>query len=158
MNKLFFIAGLFLSYTSYAQNSKTLLAIFPHPDDETAIAEVLIKYKGLGYNVQLIIATDGKDGTRVTKIPAGDSLGNLRKDETRCACKIMDIAEPMFLGIERLETKLGVGKYFKGPKRLLEPLKITNTKNKNDKNLNLYQSKYPWTPFLGLFETSILSA
>ena len=36
-----------------------LLAIFPHPDDEAAIAEVLIKYAELGYRVQLIIATDG---------------------------------------------------------------------------------------------------
>lgn len=109
---------------SFAQNKKTLLAIFPHPDDETAIAEVLIKYAALGYNVQLIIATDGKDGTRVTKIPAGDSLGKLRKDETRCACKIMGIAEPVFLGIERLDTKIGVGKYFGEHKRFLDTLKI----------------------------------
>jgi LmbE family N-acetylglucosaminyl deacetylase len=106
-----------------AQNNKTILAVFPHPDDETAIAEVLIKYKELGYNVQLIIATDGKDGTRVTKIPAGDSLGNLRKDETRCACKIMGIAEPIFLGIERLDTKIGVGKYFGEHKKFLDLLK-----------------------------------
>lgn len=106
-----------------AQNKKTLLAIFPHPDDESAIAEVLIKYNELGYHVQLIVATDGKDGTRVTKIPAGDSLGNLRKDETRCACKIMGIAEPIFLGIERLDTKIGTGNYFKEHKKFLELLK-----------------------------------
>jgi LmbE family N-acetylglucosaminyl deacetylase len=111
---------------------KTLLAIFPHPDDESAIAEVLIKYRGLGYNVQLIIATDGKDGTRVTKIPAGDSLGKLRKEETRCACRIMGITEPVFLGIERLDTKIGVGKYFGEHKRFLDTLKILIPKMKPD--------------------------
>lgn len=105
------------------EKKKTLLAIFPHPDDESAIAEVLIKYARLGYHVQLVIATDGKDGTRVTNIPAGDSLGTLRKEETRCACRIMGIAPPIFLGIERLDTKIGVGKYFKEHKRYIDTLK-----------------------------------
>ncbi len=102
---------------------KTLLAIFPHPDDEGAIAEVLVKYAAMGYKVQLVIATNGKDGTRVTKIPAGDSLGNLRKEETRCACKKMGIAEPIFLGIERLDTKIGVGKYLGEHNKFLQLLK-----------------------------------
>lgn len=109
--------------TKRQEAKKTLLAVFPHPDDESAIAEVLIKYAEMGYNVQLIIATDGKDGTRVAKIPSGDSLGTIRKEETRCACKIMGIAEPVFLGIERLDTKIGVGKYFREHKKLLAVLK-----------------------------------
>ena len=112
-----------ISQTQVTSKKKTLLAVFPHPDDESAIAEVLIKYAEQGYNVQLIIATDGKDGTRVTKIPAGDSLGNLRKEETRCACKILGIAEPIFLGIDRLDTRIGVGKYFVEHKKFLELLK-----------------------------------
>src|SRR6478672_1707298 len=103
--------------------SKTLLAIFPHPDDESAIAEVLISYRQMGYKVQVVIATDGKDGTRVTKIPAGDSLGALRKDETRCACKMMGIEPPIFLGVERLDTKIGVGKYFAAHEKSLGLLK-----------------------------------
>ena len=120
----FLFLFLFFGINTQAQEKKkTLLAVFPHPDDETAIAEVLIKYAELGYNVQLIIATNGKDGTRVTKIPAGDSLGNIRKEETRCACKIMGISEPMFLGIERLDTKIGTGNYFKEHKKFLELLK-----------------------------------
>lgn len=102
---------------------KTVMAVFPHTDDESAIAEVLIKYAALGYHVQLITATNGKDGTRVRKIPAGDSLGNIRKKETRCACKIMGIAEPIFLGIQRLDTKIGAGIYFKEHKKFLELLK-----------------------------------
>ena len=120
----FLFLVLLFSFQLIGQSKKTLLAIFPHPDDETVVAEVLIKYVGLGYNVQLIIATDGKDGTRVTKIPAGDSLGNLRKEESRCACKIMGIPDPVFLGVERLDTKIGVGRYFKEHKKLLDTLKV----------------------------------
>ncbi len=123
--RLALILALFLLWPvcGFAQAQKTLLAIFPHPDDESAVAEVLAKYAGLGYKVQLITATDGKDGTRVTKIPAGDVLGGLRKDESRCAAKKLGIEEPIFLGIDRLDTKNGVGKYFDSHKKLLELLK-----------------------------------
>lgn len=120
---LFFTAIFVPQMSKCQQKQKTLLAIFPHPDDESAIGEVLVKYAQLGYKVQLIIATDGKDGTRVTKIPAGDSLGNLRKQETRCACKVMGIEEPIFLGTDRLDTRIGVGKYFEEHKKLLALLK-----------------------------------
>jgi LmbE family N-acetylglucosaminyl deacetylase len=121
---LVFLASILVTFCfAQPQKQKTILVIFPHPDDESAIAEVLVKYAALGYKVQLMIATNGKDGTRVTKIPAGDSLGNLRKDETRCACKKMGIAEPVFLGIDRLDTKIGVGKYFGEHKKLLQLLK-----------------------------------
>ena len=124
MKHIFLFGFLFLSIGLFSQNNKTLLAIFPHPDDEMAVAEVLIKYARLGYKVKLIIATDGKYGTRVSKIPEGDSLGNLRKEETRCACKIMGITSPIFLGIDRLDTKIGVRNYFNEHKKLLDTLKI----------------------------------
>lgn len=124
MRRNLILVGLILfSIELSAQNNKTLLAIFPHPDDETVLAEVMIKYTKLGYKVQLIIATDGKYGTRVTKIPEGDSLGNIRKEESRCACKIMGIAPPIFLGIDRLDTKIGVRNYFNEHKRFLDTLK-----------------------------------
>lgn len=100
------------------QKQKTLLAIFPHPDDEMAIADVLVKYARLDYNVQLIIATDGINGTRVTGIPAGDSLGAVRKLESICACEKMGIQPPIFLSIERLDTKIGVRNYFNAHKQL----------------------------------------
>ncbi len=105
------------------QKKKTLLAVFPHPDDESAVAEVLLRYSELGYKVQLIIATDGKDGTRVTKIPAGEELGRIRKDESRCAARKLGIEEPIFLGIERLDTKIGTGKYFVEHRKLRSFLK-----------------------------------
>ena len=116
----FFIAG---AQLTAAQSNKTVLAIVAHPDDETALAEVLVKLQKAGNSVHLVIATDGKDGTRVTTIPAGDSLGNLRKEESRCACRILGINDPVFLGIERLDTRHGVGTYFNSHKRLLVKLR-----------------------------------
>ena len=122
MRSFLLILLLFAGISALAQN-KTLLAIFPHPDDESAIGEVLVKYARMGYRVQLVIATDGKDGTRVTSIPAGDSLGALRKEESRCACRVLGIDPPIFLGIDRLDTRIGVGNYFREHNRFLDTLK-----------------------------------
>jgi N-acetylglucosamine malate deacetylase 2 len=103
-------------------NRKTILAIVAHPDDEMAIADVLVKYRKLGYKVFVMIATDGKSGVRVTSIPEGDSLGNLRQGESNCACKIMGVEPPIFLSIERLDTKIGVRNYFNAHKQLRDSL------------------------------------
>lgn len=112
------------AFTTSAQTSKkTLLAIFSHPDDENMIGPVLAKYSRLGHNVYVIIATDGKDGTRVTKIPAGDSLGRLRQEESRCACEKLKINPPIYLHIDRLDTKFGVRPYLNGRKKAMEELK-----------------------------------
>lgn len=105
------------------QHNRTILFVGAHPDDETAISEVLHKYARLGNKVFVIIATDGKDGTRVTKIPAGDSLGTLRKAESVCGCKTLGLMPPIFLGIERLDTRIGTGKYFKEHERFMDSLK-----------------------------------
>jgi len=106
------------------QKKRTILFVGAHPDDETAISEVLHKYARRGNKVFVIIATDGKDGTRVTKIPAGDSLGKLRKAESVCGCKALGTESPIFLGIERLDTKIGTGKYFKEHQRFMDSLKV----------------------------------
>ena len=106
------------------QDKRTILFVGAHPDDETAISEVLHKYARLGNKIFIIIATDGKDGTRVTKIPAGDSLGMLRRAESVCGCKTLGVEPPIFLGIERLDTKIGTGKYFKEHQRFMDSLRV----------------------------------
>jgi LmbE family N-acetylglucosaminyl deacetylase len=126
-NKLLFTLLIFSFSICDAQTTekkKTILFIGAHPDDETAISEVLNKYARLGNKIFVIIATDGKEGTRVTKIPAGDSLGKLRRAESICGCKTLGLESPIFLGVERLDTKIGVGNYFKAHQRLLDSLKI----------------------------------
>jgi len=110
-----------LSPTSQTSN-KTILAIVAHPDDEMAIAEVLVKYGRLGYKVFVMIATDGKYGTRVTSIPEGDSLAAVRKRESICACEKMGIEPPIFLSVDRLDTKIGVRNYFNAHKQLRDSL------------------------------------
>ena len=106
MLKKIIAALLIFSFThTVAQNpakKKTILFVGAHPDDETAISEVLTKYARLGNKVYVIVATNGKGGTRVTKIPEGDSLGNIRKTESECGCKALGIEPPIFFGIERL--------------------------------------------------------
>lgn len=109
--------------TSGQTKGKTILGIFPHPDDENMIGAVLAKYARLGHHVYIIIATDGKDGTRVTKIPAGDSLGLIRQQESICACQKLNINPPIYLHIDRLDTKFGVRPYLTGRKTAMEELK-----------------------------------
>jgi N-acetylglucosamine malate deacetylase 2 len=125
--KLLIPLSLFIASFCVAQSSpakKVILFVGAHPDDETAISEVLSKYAGLGNKIYVIIATDGKDGTRVTKIPAGDSLGTLRRAESVCGCKTLGLEPPLFLGIERLDTKIGTGKYFKEHQRFMDSLRL----------------------------------
>ncbi len=106
------------------EKKRTILFVGAHPDDETAISEVLAKYARLGNKVFVIVATDGKGGTRVTKIPEGDSLGAIRKEESACGCKALGIEPPVFFGIERLDTKIGTGNYFKEHQRFMDSLKV----------------------------------
>ena len=127
INKLLLLLMLHASSFCIAQrieNKRIILFVGAHPDDETAISEVLNKYARLGNKVFVIIATDGKDGTRVTKIPAGDSLGMLRRKESICGCKTLGVQAPVFLGIERLDTKIGTGKYFKEHQRFMDSLRV----------------------------------
>lgn len=123
---IFIIAAILFAtaVTAQLKNNKIILFIGAHPDDETAISEVLHKYAKLGNKVFVIIATDGKDGTRVTKIPAGDSLGLLRRKESECGCKILGTEPPIFFGIQRLDTKIGTGNYFREHQRFMDSLKI----------------------------------
>lgn len=125
--KLLLMLLIFSSSFCDAQNAvkkKTILFIGAHPDDETAISEVLTKYGRLGNKVFIIVATDGKGGTRVTKIPDGDSLGVLRRTESICGCKTLGIEPPIFFGIERLDTKIGTGNYFKEHQRFMDSLRV----------------------------------
>lgn len=127
LHKLLLPLLLFAFTNSIAQNpakKKTILFVGAHPDDETAISEVLTKYARLGNKVYVIVATNGKGGTRVTKIPEGDSLGNIRKTESECGCKALGIEPPIFFGIERLDTKIGTGYYFKEHQRFMDSLKL----------------------------------
>ncbi len=114
-----------IALTSFSQphSPKTIVGVFAHPDDENMVGSVLAKCAKEGYKVYVIIATDGKYGTRVTKIPEGDTLGAIRQQESICACKKLGIEPPIFLSLDRLDTKNGVRSYLNNHKRLLVELK-----------------------------------
>lgn len=112
-----------LSFSASGQTKKTILGIFAHPDDENIIGSVLAKYARQGHHVYIIITTNGKDGTRVTKIPPGDSLGVIRQKETICACEKLKINPPIYLSIDKLDTKYGTRQYLNGHKKTMGELK-----------------------------------
>jgi len=81
--------------------SRTLLAIFAHPDDETSVGPLLARYAREGVTVYLAIATDGQKGVREhAGIPAGEELATKRAGEARGACKALGIEPPILIGLE----------------------------------------------------------
>ena len=86
-----------------------MLAIFAHPDDEATVAPVLAKYAAEGITVYLCVATDGRLGvTDHAKIPAGDSLANVRKLELLCSAEKLGIKPPIMFGLHD-QLKMGEG-------------------------------------------------
>ena len=82
------------------QDKKIIMAIFAHPDDEVDVAPLLSKLSKEGHTVYLVIATKGEKGiTEHAKIPAGDSLANVRERETICNCEALGIKPPVMLGM-----------------------------------------------------------
>jgi LmbE family N-acetylglucosaminyl deacetylase len=110
-------------FNSWAEKSKskTILVVFAHPDDETSIGPLLVKY-GKADKIYLIIVTDGRLGTK-PGFPTGDTLVKLRQTESECACKIMGIEPPIFLGFsDGFDTRNGVASYLEQSKKLKEAL------------------------------------
>ena len=95
--------------TTVSPASRTLLAIFAHPDDEATVSHALAKYAAEGVTVYLAIATDGRYGvTEHAKIPAGDSLAAVRKEEAKCAAEKLGIQPPIMFGLHD-QLKMGEG-------------------------------------------------
>jgi LmbE family N-acetylglucosaminyl deacetylase len=130
MNKLLLCICLLIFYSfTIKQKQKVMLAVFAHPDDESAIAQLLTKYSK-SYKVYIIIATDGRYGTK-PGFPTGDTLVKIREAESICACQKMGIEPPIFLGYtDGFDTRIGVGKYFDQAKemkvKLTEKIKELN--------------------------------
>jgi LmbE family N-acetylglucosaminyl deacetylase len=100
---------------------KTILVVFAHPDDETSIGPLLVKYSKAD-KIYLIIVTDGRLGTK-PGFPTGDTLVRLRQTESECACKLMGIEPPIFLGFpDGFNTNNDVARYLEQSKQLKEEL------------------------------------
>lgn len=72
---------------------KRLLAVFAHPDDETAVAGTLAHYAGQDVQVMLACATRGEAGEiSDPSLASSENLGQVREVELRCACGLMGIS------------------------------------------------------------------
>ena len=84
-----------------AAPSRTLLAVFAHPDDETIVGPLLAHYaRQPGTRVHLISVTSGDQGvTPFAKIPAGEALAAARNKELACASEALGAQPPVLLGM-----------------------------------------------------------
>lgn len=96
-------AALLLIYLPLAglAQSRSVLAVFAHPDDEVwwGTGAMLAKYAQDGHNVYLATVTSGQIGiTSFANIPAGPELGAVREDELRCSAAALGIHPPTAFG------------------------------------------------------------
>jgi LmbE family N-acetylglucosaminyl deacetylase len=79
--------------------SKTLLAVFAHPDDETfGPGATLAKYAAEGVAVHLVCATRGEVGeSDLDDLGDCENLACQREQELRCAADVLGLSEVHFL-------------------------------------------------------------
>jgi LmbE family N-acetylglucosaminyl deacetylase len=83
-----------------AQESRPILAVFAHPDDERVIGPLLSRLAREGRETHLVIATDGSKGvTDFAKIPAGAELAAARTKEATCAANRLGVRQLHILGL-----------------------------------------------------------
>ena len=77
-----------------------LLAIFPHPDDESyGAGGTMALAAAAGNPVSVLCVTDGGQGGRPGEMGVDHSLDpEIRRRELACACAALGISEPIFLG------------------------------------------------------------
>jgi len=89
-----------IPFSARAQNSRPILAIFAHPDDERVIGPLLSKLAREGRETHLVIATDGSKGVRdFAHIPAGAELAASRTKEAQCAANRLGVRQLHLLGL-----------------------------------------------------------
>ena len=103
------LASFFLTATAFfaqsqpqapSSQSRVLLAVFAHPDDEAFVGPILARYAREGVRVYLAIATKGEKGVNTfAKIPAGPPLAAARRAEASCACRELGIEPPIFFNL-----------------------------------------------------------
>ncbi|MFB3825985.1 MAG: PIG-L deacetylase family protein [Bryobacteraceae bacterium] len=86
-----------LSLPLTAAGKGSILAIFSHPDDETAAGPLLAKYAAAGHEVNVVAITSGQKGTTPNTRLAGDELGAAREEELRCSARALGIRPPVLL-------------------------------------------------------------
>jgi LmbE family N-acetylglucosaminyl deacetylase len=78
--------------------TRTLVAVWAHADDEGPVGPILARYAREGVQVHMIIATDGSQGAANTTVPRGPAIARLRVEEARCSAQALGIHPPVLLG------------------------------------------------------------
>ncbi|MDB4893054.1 MAG: LmbE family protein [Gemmatimonadetes bacterium] len=80
--------------------SRPVVAIFAHPDDERVIGPLLSRLAREGRETHLVIATDGSKGvTDFARIPAGPELAATRTKEANCAATRLGVRQLHLVGL-----------------------------------------------------------
>src|SRR5512145_1791970 len=77
-----------------------LLAVFPHPDDETmGLGSTLARYSAEGAETYLVCATHGERGWFDSEgpNPGWEGVARIREAELRCAAESLGLREVSFL-------------------------------------------------------------
>ncbi|MEO8357059.1 MAG: PIG-L family deacetylase, partial [Chloroflexota bacterium] len=90
-----------------------LLAVFPHPDDETlGLGSTLARYSAEGVETYLVCATRGERGwfDGEGPNPGLEGVGRIREAELSCAARHLGLHEVCFLDyidgdVDQAETK-----------------------------------------------------
>jgi len=87
-----------MTWKDHTLPSRSILAIFAHPDDESFCAGTLARYVSEGASVGLVCATRGEVGEiSDPALATPETLPQVREAELRCATRAIGIDDPIFL-------------------------------------------------------------
>ena len=110
-----------------------LLAVFPHPDDETlGLGSTMARYSAEGVGTYLVCATRGERGWFDSEgpNPGLDSVARIREAELRCAAEQLGLHEVCFLDyidgdVDQAEPKEIIGKIVAHVRRIKPDVVVT---------------------------------
>jgi LmbE family N-acetylglucosaminyl deacetylase len=110
-----------------------LLAVFPHPDDETlGLGSTLARYSGEGIETYLVCATRGERGWFDSEgpNPGLEGVARIREAELRCASENLGIHEVSFLDyvdgdVDRATPEEVIGKIVANIRRIKPQVVVT---------------------------------
>lgn len=98
------------------EKAKTILVIFAHSDEETAMGQVLAKYSAHN-KIHILYVVDDADTSGHDLTADGDSINHIHIAESKAACEMLGVT-PTYMGFGRLDGRWGPKVYFQKIKKL----------------------------------------
>lgn len=110
-----------------------LLAVFPHPDDETlGLGSTLARYSAEGVETYLVCATRGERGWFDSEgpNPGLEGVGRIREAELNCAARYLGLHEVRFLDyidgdVDQADTREIIGRIVSHIRRIQPQIVVT---------------------------------